>query len=485
MSSDRRGFRVDHSLRLFALIGLLALGCGAAKPPPASIFVIAVDAASAFYFGAYGDAQGATPEIDRFAREAVLFEQAYSQSATTVSSTASLLTGVRVTTHRMTGRTKLSPKLPTLPELLAAQGFATRGFVANPFAGAEKLGFARGYAEMVEVYAVPEVAAKRRLDESVDFVVTLPEDVDQQVFARLPAIRADLASGRPVFTYVHFLQPHKPYDPPAEYLRAFAGAGEPGGWDALHAQFEQANRTGHADPETIAELEARYRANLRSVDAGIGALLEKLREEKLYDDSLVVLLADHGDAFFGHHQFGHNTTLYDDMVRIPLMMKLPAREGVAPARVAALVETVDVAATLLDYAGAPLPAGLEGESLLPLLRGRTRELAHPEVVMSTQMRDVHALRVGDYKYILRPPQGEELYDLRADPQEQHDLAAAQPERTRAMREQLASLVRPDVGRGAGDDNRLRDDPRMNELLKELGYVDDRAKPGTGEAAPQP
>ena len=483
MSSDGRGFRVRHSLRLLAITALLASACGAAKSPPASIFVIAVDAGSAFYFGAYGDTHGATPEIDRFAREAVLFEQAYSQSATTVSSTASLLTGVRGTTHRMTGRAKLSPKLPTLPELLTARGFATRGFVANPFAGAEKLGFARGYGEMVEVYAVPEVAKKRRLDESVDFVVTFPDDVDEQVFAKLPAIRADLARGTPVFTYVHFLQPHKPYDPPAEYLHAIAGAGEPGGWDALHAEFEEANRTGHADPETIARLEARYRANLRSVDAGIGALLAKLREEKLYDDSLIVLLADHGDAFFGHRQFGHNTTLYDDMVRIPLMVKLPAREGIAPARLAALVETVDVAATVLDYAGAPLPAGLEGESLLPLLRGRTRELAHPEVVMSTQMRDVHALRIGDWKYILHPPQREELYDLRADPQEQHDLAAAEPGRTRAMREQLASLLRPDAGRGAGDDNRLRDDPRMNELLEKLGYVDDRTKPGADAPTP--
>ena len=473
------------SERLLALVALLAAGCGATKPPPASIFVITVDAASAFYFGAYGDTKGATPEIDRFASEAVLFEQAYSQSSTTVSSTASLLTGVRGTTHRMTGRTKLSPKLPTLPELLAARGFATRGFVANPFAGAPKLGFARGYAEMVEVYALPEVSGKRRLDESVDFVVTLPDDVDQQVFARLPAIRADLARGSPTFTYIHFLQPHKPYDPPAEYLRAFAGAGEPGDWGALHAAFEQANRTGQADPETIARLEARYRANLRSVDAAIGALLAKLRDEKLYDESLIVLLADHGDAFFGHHQFGHNTTLYDDMVRIPLMVKLPARESVSPARVAALVETVDVAATLLDYAGAPPPAELEGESLLPLVRGRTRELAHPEVVMSTQMRDVHALRVGDWKYILRPKHGEELYDLRADPQEQHDLAAAQPDRTRAMRDRLASLVRPDGGHSAGDENRLRDDPRMNELLEKLGYVDDRTKAGAGEPAPQP
>ncbi|HEX5065349.1 MAG TPA: sulfatase-like hydrolase/transferase, partial [Myxococcota bacterium] len=172
--------------RALLCLALCVSGCRAAAPPPPSIVVIALDAASAFYFGAYGDAHGATPEIDRFARDAVVFERAYSQSSTTVASTASLLTGVRATTHRMTGHGRLTSGLATLPERLAERGFRTRGFAANPFAGAEKLGFARGYAEMVQVYALPELAARRKVDPSVGFVVSRPDEVDEQVFARLP-----------------------------------------------------------------------------------------------------------------------------------------------------------------------------------------------------------------------------------------------------------------------------------------------------------
>ena len=469
------GLAARASLLCVAALALCAAGCRESAPPPASIVVIVLDAASAFYFGAYGDAHGTTPEIDRFARDAGVFEQAYSQTSTTVASTASLLTGVRATTHRMTGHGRLTSGLATVPERLAERGFRTRGFAANPFAGAEKLGFARGYAEMVQVYALPELAARRRVDPSVGFVVSQPDEVDEQVFARLPELRRDLASGTPTFTYIHFLQPHKPYDPPEAYLRAFIDGEEPGGWDALHAEFERANATGEATPETIARVEARYRANLRFVDASVGALLARLREEGLYDDSLIVLLADHGDAFFAHRLFGHNKTLYDDMVRVPLMVKLPAREKIAPARLATLVETVDVAATLLDSASLPSPAELEGESLLPLIRGQARELAHPEVVLSTQTRDAHAIRAGDWKYILRVPEGEELYDLASDPREQRNLAAAEPERAGALRAQLVPFLRGGDGKSASSDNQLRDDPRMNELLEKLGYLDDRAK----------
>jgi arylsulfatase A-like enzyme len=163
------------------------------------------------------------------------------------------------------------------------------------------------------------------------------------------------------------------------------------------------------------------------------------------------------------------------MVRIPLMIKFPARDDVAPARIASLVETVDVKPTLLAYVGAPIPPELEGENLLPLIRGETRALANPEVVIATQLRDVHAIRDGDWKFILRVPEGdEELYDLKSDPDEQRNLAAEQPDRAGALRARLAPFVRADA-EAIGPDNRLRDDPRMNELLEKLGYVDDRPK----------
>jgi arylsulfatase A-like enzyme len=143
-----------------------------------------------------------------------------------------------------------------------------------------------------------------------------------------------------------------------------------------------------------------------------------------------------------------------------------------------------VAPTLLDYVGAKLPPELEGDSLMPLIRGQARQLAHPEVVLSTQMNDVHAIRVGDLKYILRLPDREELYDLRSDPDEQHNLVASEPEQARALRERLAAFVRPGARGSRPPDNRLREDPRMNELLERLGYAEEAPAPDGGAEAPQ-
>jgi arylsulfatase A-like enzyme len=207
------------------------------------------------------------------------------------------------------------------------------------------------------------------------------------------------------------------------------------------------------------------------VDAAIGALLDRLKQDGLYDDALIVLMADHGDAFFKHKRFGHNVTLYDDMTRIPLMFKFPAREGIEPRRLTQLVETVDVTRTLLDYLGAEQPAHLEGENLMPLLRGEVDVLSRPEVVLATNKRQVHAIRLGDHKYIYNTDGNEELYDLREDPDEQRNLVARQPERASVLRAQLESIVDLEGARAVSEDNRLREDPRMDELLEALGYVE--------------
>ncbi len=456
----------------------LVFGCGGPagdRGPAPSVFVISLDAASAAFFGIYGAGDDASPFIDRFAADSVVFANAYSQAASTPPSTASLLAGVRPTTHRVTGETRLSAGLPTLPELLSKAGFLNFGVIGNPFAGAPRMGFARGYDEIVQVYALPELQGLRRIEESNRFSVPLPGDVNDQVEKLLPRIRRAHEGGRPVFTYVHYLQPHKPYDPPEAFQRSSDPVGDAMTWDALHDQFTFANETGKATPQTVSRIEARYRGNVAFVDAGFGHLMDRLREEGLYDASLIVLLADHGDAFFKHKRFGHNVTLYDDMTRVPLVFKFPERDGIAPARLSALTETVDVNRTLLDYLGAEQPEHLEGESLMPLIRGETSELRRPEVVLTTGKLLVHAIRVLDFKYVYNLETGEELYDLAADPDEQDNLVTEQPEKALALRSMLESMIDLRAGRSRGDENRLREDPRMNELLESLGYLAEDAE----------
>jgi arylsulfatase A-like enzyme len=442
---------------------------------PPNIVVIVLDAASAAYFGAYGAAGDSTPHIDRLARESVLFENAYSQSATTIPSTASLLTGVRGTTHLMSGDTVLPREYPTAAELLGRYGYRGFGVIGNPFAGAPALGFARGYEECVQVYALRKLQAVRAAEKSSHFRVTLPEDINEQVFRLLPRFGT-----RGSFAYIHYLQPHKPYDPPAEYLSGAATESghqsPPAGasWNELHAAFLRANQTGEASPSTVAELETRYRANLRYVDAGVGALLDRLRREGWYDESVIVLMADHGDAFFKHGRFGHNLTLYDDMLRIPFVIKFPRRDGIAPRRLDDPVETIDLLPTLFDYLGLRIPEHLEGDSLWPLIQGRVRRLDGPEVVVATMRRNLHAIRLGDHKYLLQVQGEEELYDLRADPDEQRNRIEEEPAKARALRQKLESMVDLTARRTLNERHDLRMDPEMERLLEILGYAGEEA-----------
>ena len=493
-------FLVRRSLFLICTAAFLACD----RPPEQAeeisgspdVFVIVLDAASAAYFGTYGETHPTSPQIDRFAGESVVFDKAYSQSATTVPSTVSLLTGVRVSTHQVSRRSALPKGLALAAQLFTAEGYRSLGFIGNPYAGAPDLGMDRGYESVVQLYALPELQEARAKEKSGGFRVTLPEDLNQAVVTALP-----MFSDENTFAYFHYLQPHKPYDPPEAFISAIQDSGGEAcqcegspcvcgslDWDSLHDLFEKANQSGEASASTISHLKTRYRANIRYVDGAVGGLLDALRSQGLYDESLIVLTADHGDAFFGHGRFGHNRTLYDDMVRIPLMMKFPRSAGIAPRRIGALVETVDVLPTLFEFLGFPLPARFEGESLWPLISDpqSVPSAAHQEVVLATNRLDQHAIRAGSYKYIEHMDGKQELYDVEADPAEQHDLSTEQPERMQELQTRLHQAVDFGSVTATPPRNTIREDPAMNQLLEALGYLreedEDPAEAPTGEAS---
>ena len=467
--------------------GLLSCG-GADRAPSATgpnVFVIVIDAASAFYFGLHGDVHDTSPNFDRLARESVVFENAYSQSATTVPSTASLVTGVRVMTHQLDSSSVLPEAFPTVAELFAEQGYRSFAFIGNPNAGAPELGLTRGYDTSALVYAT-KAGPETSPDERKRLMRVQPADMERSIAELLPEFGAG-----GTYAYFHYLQPHKPYDAPASYLRDDGDnclcEGEPCAcgdvpWDAIHDEFLKANETGVATPSVIHHLEARYRANIRFVDEALASLLAMLRERGLYQDALIVVTSDHGDAFFGHQRFGHNRTLYDDMVRVPLLMKFPAGAGVLPRRIPALTETVDVIPTIFDFLGFPMSPGWEGESLWPLISegGEVIAPAHREVILATNRRDKQAIRVDDYKYIVSIEGPEELYDLKNDPGETRNLAQKSPLRVAELRRRLRAGVSNARTEPAREANDLRSDPEMNALLEALGYVEGPA-PGRAEA----
>lgn len=455
---------------------MAALPCGcsprddrASRSP--NVFVIVVDAASAAHFGCYGDRSGTSPNIDALARESVLFENSYSQAPSTLLTTVSLLTSVRPTTHQMHEGIQVPKEFHVLPQILRDKGFATYGIIGNPFAGAPELGLDRGYDEAVQVYRLDHVVARSATEESKSFAVAQPSDINVEIFKRIPAWKK---TG--MYVYIHYLQPHKPYDPPERFVRDFNCG--PASWKSLHDRWVGAMIQGRATEQTIRSLEERYRANIKYVDEAIGELIAKLKSAGLYDDALIILTSDHGEAFFKHKKFGHNLDLYDDMVRVPLIIKFPASDKVKPARRTNLTETVDLMPTILEYLGIAVPDQAEGESLLNLAYMKKDRLDGEEVILrafaftpssSIKSNNKHAIRVRDYKYILDVDAGEELYNLVDDPDEQHNLAEREPKKTADFRALLNSRIDTRSGTTIVHDSNLRKDPRMTALLNTLGY----------------
>jgi len=459
--------------RAALLLGCAALwGCGdAPEPRGTNVFLISLDSASARYVEPYGADPGSTPHLARLAEESVVFENAYSQTATTVSSVASLLSGQRGTTHGIDPRTMKPLSGPTLAERLAAHGYRGYGFIANPMAGLRRLGFHRGFDVYLQIYAHSRGSTRDnpRFVEGSDFKVVYPEDVQAAVDTLIERFAPTHN-----FAYLHYLQPHAPYDPPAAYRGIFAPdtPGQSGPeWESLVREYLASNEAGHAEPELIGLLEARYRANLLYADAGVGALLDALRRRGLYDEALIAVTADHGEAFFGHGRFGHNDTLYDDMTRVPLLLKFPARDGIAPARLAQPTETVDLLPTLLDYLRLPAAPDAEGESLWPLISGARTQLERPEVVLSTAWRDLHAIRLGRHKLIVSNAGRSALYDLEEDPGEQRDLAASEPEVAAALREKLAARLGEGFESASETAPEWELEPGLRDLLETLGYAE--------------
>jgi arylsulfatase A-like enzyme len=159
------------------------------------------------------------------------------------------------------------------------------------------------------------------------------------------------------------------------------------------------------------------------------------------------------------------------MVRIPMMIKFPRSLDVAPRRLPQLVESVDVLPTIFDALGLPIPRCFEGESFWPLISGEPGATPEDSVILATNRRDKHAIRVGSEKYVVSSDGTQELYDLRDDPDEQRNLAVTRPARVAALRRQLEAVVDPTSTDALPADSALRADPEMNELLEALGYLE--------------
>lgn len=408
------------------------------------VLVYMIDTLRSDRLGCYGHPGGLTPEIDAFAAKAVVFESSIAQSSWTKSSVASLLTGLWPPEHGALKRThRLSDEVLTLPEILSEAGYATAAFVTNPNVTAA-FGFDQGFEDFTDL------GIEARSNEVTEAVLAY---LDQRM------------DERPLFLYVHTLDPHDPYNPPPDERARFApqvAVGNP----AMHRILNdfQAGRR-EVKPRLVAQLASLYEAEIATNDRSFGVLLEGLKSRGLYDGSWVAVVADHGEEFYEHQHFRHGRALYAESLHVPLILKAPGmKEG---RRVREPVQHIDFLPTLLDALRLPRPDGLYGRNLLEPLA--------PVPIFSYLHLDGPprlSVSVDGWKLIVRREGGgfsaPQLFDLRSDPGEQDDLAA----RDDVRRGYLATLLRRRLF-GGGVELHAEEvifDENLRRNLEALGYL---------------
>jgi arylsulfatase A-like enzyme len=278
--------------------------------------------------------------------------------------------------------------------------------------------------------------------------------------------------GWPSFLYLHYREPHAPYDAGQPFDTLF-GAAAPIARADLDAWVAAVNAGTHGPTgDELRRLELLYDGNLALVDHEVGWVRRQLEATGLWDSLVVILTADHGEALGEHGSVGHGPSLYEETLRVPLILRFPPALALSGRRVPALVDLLDVAPTIADVfglLGRGVSASFQGQSLLPVVLGAPgrREV----LARSDGSTPAYALIDEDGKLVLDTSLGAvAMYDLRADPAESRDLAASQPARASAYRERLRRLLAHLPPRWSGPPADRRLTPSEVEELKALGYL---------------
>jgi len=462
------------TLRLLVVLALLLgpflTGChestspapAAAQPP--NVILILVDTLRAQNLGLYGYDRDTSPNLARLARDGVVFDDARSQAPCTYPSANSILTGrhpVRFLGQK-NGAMGIPPQIPSLAEILGAKGYATIAVSASPIVREHPTrfnphgGFSRGF----------DIFEERCLWKHASCL-------NHRAQEYLGVLR------QPFFLYLHYMDPHSPLTMPEDWSPRFATEPYKGKWFVekgllapIAQQLYGPNKHVPVDARDLRHLLALYDDEIAYVDHQLGLLLDGLDQQGLLENTLIVLVADHGEEFLEHGHIKHCHSLYDTEIKTPLLVRPPGPlspdSGVAdrsPRRIDAQVANLDVAPTIVDYAGLdPGALGMEAASLKPVIEGG----APPTAIQVSSWVNFRAAKQGRYKLILDLSDGSmELYDVVADPGETKDVQAEHPEAVRSLRKLIRGWVRT---AGKDSDQQLQEGNDAQERLKALGYL---------------
>ena len=471
-----------------------------------NVLMLLVDTLRADHLGVYGYPRDTSPRIDRLAADSVLFSHCVATSSWTKPSTASLLTGLFPASHgQHTTTSVLPPGLPMLPGAMGDHGYRTAYIVTNPFA-AERFGFGQQVDFYREAHRLPV-----HVRTSLFFLVNelenwapgqgLPQgsltEPFRTVFAEWFGYHRggktdgawanemllswiDEQPDKPFFAYVHYLEPHEPYDPAPEFRDRFVDLDFSGPAPAIPPSpvLNLVRMPPLEDSEPLPE-ESRqhmidlYDAEIAEFDARLGDLLQALEERGLYDETLIVLTSDHGEEFYEHSAWGHHHTPYEGLLHVPMILKLPRQEQ-SGLVVEGLCRQVDVLPTLLGLLGHQTWPGLQGADLSRVIRRGKRSLEPSWAVAETyegEDRYASAYIEDGLKVIHVRAGGEawQLFDLNTDPDEQRPLESEMASDLERMKHELSLKIDNLARLGIESRERELSEEEIRQL-EALGYL---------------
>ena len=419
---------------------------------PADIVLITLDAARPDHFSCYGYDRPTTPNIDQMSEESLLFTNVFALAPNTRLSVPTMITGLSFLDHQVTeDDSVLSDEAITLAEHLQDAGYTTACFTANPN-NSRAIGDDQGYDEFFELWTeVPRTVSRT------------PGYLTQRALEWL----AGFDDSRPLHLQLHFVPPHAPYEPAPEF-DIFTDPAYDGWCDGAQRTLRRIDRGYRAaDDADLAQITALYDGNLRAADDSVAQVLDALKSRERWRDTVVLVTSDHGEAFFEHQRLMHNNTVYDEMLRVPFILRMPGGhlpDGVDLDRFATLA---DLMPTLLAAASVRPPATVDGTDLLqPVNENDMRYV----IARTAHHYPLRALRTPRWKLVLTSSGQAQLFDMTSDPGEHENVGF----------ENLSTLV----GLGQIFTRRLAVPPSLTgarstseapladqEMLKALGYME--------------
>lgn len=440
------------------------------RKPGFNVLLISIDSLRADHVGCYGYERNTSPHIDGLAREGTVFLNPISTTSWTLPSHISLLTSLDISVHGVaTDGFSLHPEIKTLPEILKKNEYATACFCTSPYMN-PAFGFGRGF-DLYHNTDFEQPGFEDTVLPPAEQRDAVHEDITSPRIAELALDWIEKNSSRPFFLFLHMWDVHYDYIPPPPYDQLFdpdyRGAIDGKGYihnDKINPEM---------DPRDLEHIIALYDGEIAYTDYHLGLIFKKLKELGIYDRTLIIVTADHGDEFFEHGDKGHRKTLYDEVIKIPLVIKLPAGKW-GSRKINSQVGLIDIVPTVLDLLKLNRPEQIQGKSLLSLMNKDESE--PPRFVLSELSPVLQSFRSNDWKLLYNVPNNVSIIlDLKKDPGEMHEHlikeGAVWREAHRDFyRRMLADRELAVEYRGGRLGEKVEMDKAQQERLRSLGYM---------------